>query len=106
MDVFNQAINLGLGAFYLTKEKIENLIDEMVTQGEINHEQAKDAIEAIMKKSSEQAAYIKELVETQFNQFYRKSVKISPEEYQRILKRLATLEEQMAKIANKNPDAN
>ncbi|NLV22818.1 MAG: polyhydroxyalkanoate synthesis regulator [Syntrophomonadaceae bacterium] len=67
MDMFEKFINLGVGAFSITKEKAEKIIDEMVERGEINREEAKKTLEDVIKKGEEQRdqfrTYIREEVD-------------------------------------------
>jgi len=50
-DIINKVINLGLGAVLLTKENIEEVIDEMVKKGEIKKDEAKAQVNELLKKS-------------------------------------------------------
>lgn len=49
-DIIKKAIDLGVGALFMTKENIEELIDDMVKNGEIKREEAKAQVNEIIKK--------------------------------------------------------
>jgi len=49
-DIFKKAINLGFGAWFVTKENIEEIIDEMVKKGEIKKEEATAQAKELLHK--------------------------------------------------------
>ncbi|UJS18900.1 MAG: phasin family protein [Candidatus Jettenia sp.] len=48
--IIKKAIDLAVGALFMTKENVEELIDDMVKNGEIKREEAKAQVNEIMKK--------------------------------------------------------
>lgn len=49
-DTIKKAIDLAVGALFMTKENVEELIDDMVKNGEIKREEAMAQVNEIMKK--------------------------------------------------------
>ncbi|MCK5358785.1 MAG: hypothetical protein KAJ48_10350 [Elusimicrobiales bacterium] len=49
-EFLKKAFNLGLGAFVVTKEKVEEVVDELVKKGELGHEEGKKLTEELMEK--------------------------------------------------------
>jgi polyhydroxyalkanoate synthesis regulator phasin len=74
MDMFERFINLGLGAFSITKEKAEKIIDEMVERGEINREEAKKTMENIIKKGEEQRDQFRTMVREEMEKYKNEHV--------------------------------
>jgi len=69
MDLFERFINLGFGAFSITKEKAEKIIDEMVERGEINREEAKNKLDDIIKKGEEQRDQFRSIIREEMDKF-------------------------------------
>ena len=49
-DFFKKAINFGFGALLLTKENVEEIIDDLVKKGEIKTDEAKAQVKEIFNK--------------------------------------------------------
>jgi len=63
-DNFKDAVNFGLGAIYLAKEKVESELDELVKKGKISKEDAKEAVNKAMERGKEEEAEIKSKIKT------------------------------------------
>ncbi len=49
-ETIRKAINLGLGAFVMTKEKVESLVDELVEKGEVGKDEGKELLNKLLEK--------------------------------------------------------
>lgn len=49
-DIIEKLINIGFGALFVTKENIEEVIDDMVKKGEIKKEEAKTQVKELFNK--------------------------------------------------------
>lgn len=61
----------GIGAAFLTKEKIEALKDELVEQGKINQEEGRQFVDELLKK----AASIKDALDLRISQIIERKIK-------------------------------
>jgi polyhydroxyalkanoate synthesis regulator phasin len=100
-DIINKVINLGLGAVLLTKENIEEVIDEMVKKGEIKKDEAKAQVNELLKKvlSSKQEveSKIERIVENMLHKLdipTRKELQQMQNKLDEIIKRLESREDQ------------
>lgn len=100
-DIINKVINLGLGAVLLTKENIEEVIDEMVKKGEIKKDEAKAQVNELFKKvlSSKQEieSKIEKIVEDVLHKLdipTRKELQQMQKKLDEIIKRLEAREDQ------------
>ena len=50
LDLVKKSIYLGLGAVTVTREKVENLVDELIERGQLKQEQKATTVQDIMKK--------------------------------------------------------
>ncbi|MBM4286809.1 MAG: polyhydroxyalkanoate synthesis regulator [Deltaproteobacteria bacterium] len=66
-DLLKKTISFGLGVFDYTKEKVENLVEEMVKRGELSRQESSQAVEELWERvEKEQADFwskIKEFIQ-------------------------------------------
>ncbi|MCC7211309.1 MAG: hypothetical protein E3K40_13215 [Candidatus Brocadia sp.] len=100
-DFINKVINLGFGALLITKENIEEVIDEMVKKGEIKKDEAKAQVNELFKKvlSSKQEieSKIEKIVEDVLHKLdipTRKELQQMQKKLDEIIKRLEAREDQ------------
>lgn len=100
-DFINKMINLGFGAVLLTKENIEEVIDEMVKKGEIKKDEAKVRANELFKKvlSSKQEieSKVEKIVENALHKLdipTRKELQDMQKKLEEIIKRMESREDQ------------
>ncbi len=100
-EIINKVINLGLGAVLLTKENIEDVIDEMVKKGEIKKDEAKAQVNELLKKvlssKEEVESRIEKIVENMLHKLdipTRKELQQMQKKLDEIIKRLESREDQ------------
>jgi len=54
MDVIRKAMLLGLGLFSLTKEKAEELVDDLIKRGEVTKEERFKIVGKLLKEAEKQ----------------------------------------------------
>jgi len=63
MDILKKLTLASIGAVNLTREKVEELFDEMVKRGEMTSDERSEAIKSFVDKSSQSAEKMKEKME-------------------------------------------
>lgn len=63
MDMFKNAFKLGLGALVITKEKVEEVVSELVKKGEVGQEESKKIISELVERGEESKKEIESQVE-------------------------------------------
>jgi polyhydroxyalkanoate synthesis regulator phasin len=66
-DIFEKMFLLGVGAFSLTREKVQSAVDELVERGRLTREQGRDVVSEIGERGASQR--------DEFMSFIRDSVK-------------------------------
>ncbi|MDN3515553.1 MAG: phasin family protein [Candidatus Brocadia sp.] len=101
-DILNKVINLGFGTLIVTKENIEELIDEMVKKGEIKKDEARAQVNELFKKVSsskqEIVSMIEKIVENALHKLdipTRNELQQMQKKLEEIIKRLESREDQM-----------
>lgn len=95
MDLFERFINLGIGAFSITKEKAEKIIDEMVERGEINRDEAKKTVDDIIKKGEEQRDQFRNMIREEMDKFKTDHVSAHKSKIADLEARVKDLEEKL-----------
>lgn len=61
-DLWRKAKHFGLGVLDFTREKVEDLVNEMVKRGELTESETSQAVSEIMEKAkTEQEAFLEKL---------------------------------------------
>lgn len=61
-DLFEKSINLGLGLFMYSREKVEDFVDELVNKGDIAKKDARQFAGELIQKAEEQREELKKLI--------------------------------------------
>jgi len=64
-DLLRKAISLGVGVAVASKEKIEQLAEELVAKGELGRSESKDFVKQLLAKGEEQRSQVKTMVQDQ-----------------------------------------
>ncbi len=62
-DAIKKAVNLGLGAFVFTKEKLESLVQELVEKGEVGKDEGMELLNKLLEKGEAAGREIEKKVE-------------------------------------------
>ena len=99
-DIFEKAISLGFGALLITKENVEEIINDMVKKGEIKKDeaktQAKEIFNKVLSSKKEIEAKIEEVVENVLHKLdipTRKELLQMEKKLEELIKRLEAKEE-------------
>ncbi|MGI6553044.1 MAG: hypothetical protein GX779_05230 [Clostridia bacterium] len=101
MEMGRKAFLLGLGALSMTKEKAEQLVQEMVQKGELSQKEAQDFISKAIDRGREEQKQIKNWFREEIKRILAEAPLVSRAEYEKLEARLARLE---AKIGGEQED--
>ncbi len=91
-SLFEKSINLGLGLFAYSREKLEEIVEELVNKGEIAKKDARQFAGELVKKGEEQREELKKIVRGEVEEalkqmsIARKEDLITKDELSRIIK--------------------
>ncbi|MCK4809860.1 MAG: phasin family protein [Candidatus Omnitrophica bacterium] len=63
MSILKDLVNLGLGALVITKEKAEEVVNELVKKGEVGQDEGKELINELIEKGEKSKKEIEEQIE-------------------------------------------
>lgn len=99
-SLFEKSINLGLGLFAYSREKIEEMVEELVNKGEIEKKDARQFAGELVNKGQEQRAELKKIIKGEVEEalkqmnIARKEDLITKDEISRIIR------EQLTQVIN------
>lgn len=91
-DLMKRAMQVGLGAFSVTKEKAEQLVDELVKRGELSQNEAKEFIENLVERGKQEQAELRNVVRTEVQKIQEDLPLVSKKEIKNLEERIARLE--------------
>jgi len=71
-DMIDKFVNLGLGMFAISNEKVEKIINELSEKGEISKNEAQEMVQKIMEKGEEQRNELNEYISKQVEKILSK----------------------------------
>lgn len=71
-DLLEKVINIGLGVFALSKEKVEKIVNELAEKGEISKNEVQEMVQRIIEKGEEQKKELNEYISKQVENILNK----------------------------------
>lgn len=96
--IVQKIVYASIGAFTLTKEKVEELVDELVKRGEVTQEEKSKVIKETMSKIEERSKQAKTWIEDAVNSAAEKMKPKFQKDIEKLEARVVSLENQIAKL--------
>ena len=64
-EFLRKAVSLGIGITAVSREKVQQFVDEMVEHGEMAHNESNDVVNRLIARGEEQQIEIKRIVQDQ-----------------------------------------
>ncbi|MDD2421513.1 MAG: HU family DNA-binding protein [Heliobacteriaceae bacterium] len=93
LETLRKTFLVGLGALTLTKEKAEQLVDELAKKGEVSKEDAGKMVDEFLEKGREQREAIADAAHVEFTRFRGEFGVVTRKEYEALAARIAAIEE-------------
>ena len=90
-DLFKKTILMGLGAMTITKEKAENLVDELIKKGELAKDKRSKAVQDLLEKADEQEKAIFDKIDDVVNKSIEKLGIPTKQDFERLEKKIDEL---------------
>ncbi len=102
-DLFKKTISFGIGLFDYTKEKVENLVDEMVKRGEVNKQDTTKTVEELWEKASKEQSAFWNKVKTYMKSIVDEMALPSQADFKALEERVAALEKRISELQDQPP---
>lgn len=93
-DLFKKGVLMGLGAVTITKEKAEQIVDELVKKGELAKDKRPQAVQDLLKKVEEQEKALFDKITAEVNKALAKLDIPTKEDLKKLEKKIDELKKQ------------
>jgi polyhydroxyalkanoate synthesis regulator phasin len=92
---------IGAGLWAMTEEKINELVKDLVDEGDISKEEGKKAFQELIEESKKQTVYIEKKVSEKIQDAFSKKDIFSRKDMNELESRIQDLEEEIERMKNK-----
>jgi polyhydroxyalkanoate synthesis regulator phasin len=96
MDMIKKAMLLGLGVISLTKEKAQEVVDDLIKRGEVSKDERFKMVDALLKEAEKQEKEVTAKVDETVHKVIAKMGLATKEAQNDILKRLEEIEKRIS----------
>lgn len=94
LDLIRKGVLMGLGAITITKEKAEEVVDELIKKGELSKDKRPQAIRDLLEKAEEQEKIIFDKISSEVNKTIVKLGVPTKQDIKRLEKKIDDLQKQ------------
>ncbi|MCX7831334.1 MAG: hypothetical protein N2440_00290 [Actinobacteria bacterium] len=94
-EIGKKVIYFGIGLAALTKEKVEEITNELIKTGELKHKEAGDFKEKLMSKAEEEKKEITNFIRTQVKAIAEELGFVTRDEIEKLKNKLEELEKEL-----------
>ena len=103
-DLIERTFLAGMGAAALTKDRIQDLVEELVSRGQINAEEGRDVVERLVARSRDEARTVLKKADSSLRGAYRELGLGSRRDVEEMALRLEQLEHRV-KLLEESADS-
>ncbi|MFO7819409.1 MAG: hypothetical protein R6V17_04140 [Halanaerobacter sp.] len=104
MNVFKDMLATGLGAVFLTKEKIEEMVGKLVEEGSVSKQEAEELIDNMVEKAKTQREELKSKLKREIKNEFEKTGVSNQEEVKNLKGQVDRLELQVKALEKEIAD--
>jgi polyhydroxyalkanoate synthesis regulator phasin len=94
-ELLKKALSLGVGLTVLSKERIEQTVEDLVKKGEVAPDESKELVTRLVEKGEQQQSEIKRMMQEQLHKVLGELNVATKEDISRLEQRLEKLEASM-----------
>jgi len=91
-DIIERTFLVGMGAAAVTKERIQELVEELVNKGQMNADEGRDVVDRLVARSREEARSVLKKADASLHSAYRELGLGSKQELEDVALRVEQLE--------------
>ncbi|NPV26392.1 MAG: polyhydroxyalkanoate synthesis regulator [Firmicutes bacterium] len=95
IDLLRKTLYMGLGALYMTKEKAEQLVEDLVKKGEVSTDEAKTLISELIQKGEQQKEELAQFIRGEMEKRRFDLGLVTKKDLERLEQRIKELEERL-----------
>jgi len=94
-NIAQKILLAGIGAFALTREKAEQVVNEMVKKGQVKGDDAQSVLEDLMQRGEEERQVLKQTIRNEFKKIISELNLASRDELDQLAERISRLEQKL-----------
>lgn len=95
LDIIKKSIYFGLGSISATKEKVEQIVDEMIEKGQLTKDQRAKAVKEIMDEAEKKEKELENVIRSSIDKILNEEVQVATK------KDIAAIEKRLSNIEKK-----
>ncbi len=95
LDIIKKSIYFGLGSLTATKEKAEQIVDELIEKGQLTKDQRAKAVKEILDEAEKKEQEIQKIVRSTIDKILNEEIQVATK------KDIARIEEHLSEIEKK-----
>lgn len=96
---------LALGAAALTRERVQEVVDEVVRRGELSRREGKDLVDDLVGRATGQGSGLRERLDADLQDLFRRWGLATRSEWEELNLKVAQLEHRLSLLEGKTPPA-
>ncbi len=92
-DTMRKLLYAGIGVFSITREKAEQVINELVDKGQVSREEAQDMVDDLVKKGEEERENIRQSIKEEIANASQNIGLVTRKEFNELKNRVEALEQ-------------
>jgi len=92
LNFIKEMMVTGLGALFLTKDKVEEMVQKLVEEGKVSKDEANELINNMTKKAKEQQEQMRDKIKTEIDNSLNKVGIVKKEDVEELNEKVAKLE--------------
>lgn len=99
--ILKRTMLAGIGVYSLTKEKAQEMMNDLVKKGELSKDEGPKFVKAMMEKADEEVAFLKKMIDERVNKSFAKFRPPYEEEFKKLNQKIDKLSKQVENISKK-----
>jgi len=99
LGLFKKTMLAGLGAYSVTRDKAQAMVNELIQKGELSKEEGAKFVKAMMDKADEEMEYMRDVVDKRVEAALSKIKPSYDEEFKKINQKLDKLTKEVEKLS-------
>ncbi|GBD92621.1 hypothetical protein BMS3Abin05_00193 [bacterium BMS3Abin05] len=97
LDIIKKSIYLGLGGLTVTKEKVTQIVDDLIEKGQLDNSQRSKAVQELLDRVDKERANLHKTIKAAVEKVLNEEIQIATKkDIQEIIKRLEQIEKKLS----------
>ncbi|MFQ5649664.1 MAG: phasin family protein [bacterium] len=99
--ILKKTVLAGLGIYSLTKEKAQEIMNDLVEKGELSKDEGPTFVKTLMQKADEELEFLKKAIDSRVDQALTRFKPTYEEEFKKLNQKIDSLAKEIQKISSR-----